>query len=191
MLDKQRVVGFEIPEAGSSGDKGGDPDRDIEKEPAVFVGGIECEEEKAKNGGEHLGDGFVFADFFGGEDDAFLAGHETDPRDEELACHDEGNKPNGKKAGPEQADEGHHDEELVSEGIKEAAEIGLDPPFAGQMAVQPVGQSGGDKENESEPSGPERDRGVSASLEKDEQDKGGGDTGEGKPVGNSHVIRLR
>jgi len=189
-LDKERIVGLQVPKARTGRDQSGDPNGGFQKNPAGLVGRIQCEEEKAKNGGEHLGDGFVFADFFGGEDNAFLAGHETDPRDEELACHDEGDEPDGKETGPEQADEGHHDEELVREGVKEAAEIRLDLPFPGEVAIEPVGESGGHEEDERQPGGPKRDGGVGTSLKKNEEDEGGADAGKGEPVGDSHFVSL-
>ena len=190
MPDEEGVVGFKIPKTGASSDDGGDPDGRLQEDPAGLVAGIEGEKKKPEDGGEHLGDGFVFADIFGGKNNPLLAGDETYAGDEELAGHDEGDEPDGKEPGAEQADKGHDDEELVGEGIEKTAEVGFDLPFAGEMTVQPVGESRGHEEGESEPGGPERDRGVSASLEKDEQDKGGGDTGEGKPVGNSHFVSL-
>ena len=84
-----------------------------------------------------------------------------------------------KKAGAEKANEGDGDEEFVGKWIKETAEVGLDLPFAGEVAIEPIGQGGGDKEGESEPRSPSWNGWASTGLEKDEQDEGGDDSGYG------------
>ena len=131
--------------------------------------------------------GFMFADFFGGENDSFLTGDEANSRDEEFAGNDQGDKPDGEKASAEKANEGDGDEEFVGKGIKETAEVGLDLPFTGEVAIEPIGQGGGDKEGESEPRGPLGNGGVSAGLEKDEEDKSGQDATDREPIGESHT----
>ena len=190
MLDKQRVVGLEIPKTGASRDDGGDPDGRLQEDPAGFVAWIQSEEEKPEDGGGHLGDGFVFADIFGGENNPLLAGDKTDAGDEELAGHDEGDEPDGKETGPEQADKGDDNEELVGKGIEKTAEVGFDLPFAGKVAVEPVSEGRGHEEGESQPGGPERDGRVGAGLKKNKQEEGCAHAGEGEPVGNSHFVSL-
>jgi hypothetical protein len=133
----------------------------------------------------------MFANFFGGEDNPFLACDEADAGDEKLAGDNQGDKPDGEESCAKEADEGDGDEKFVGERIEEAAEIRFDFPEAGEMPVEPIGESGGDEEGESEPSGPSGDGGMGAGLEKNEEDKGGYDAGDGEPVGKSHKKRVK
>ena len=138
-----------------------------------------------------MGNGFMFANFFGGEDNSLLACDEADAGDEKLAGDNQGDEPDGKKSCAKEANKGDGDEKFVGEGIEEAAEIGFNFPEAGEMSVEPIGESGGDEEGESEPSGPSGDGGMGTGLEKNEEDKGGDDAGHGKPVGKSHKKRVK
>jgi len=133
----------------------------------------------------------MFANFFGGEDNSLLACDEADASDEKLACDNQGDEPDGEEPCAKEANKGDGDEKLVGEGIEEAAEIGLDFPEAGEVPVEPIGESGGDEESESEPSGPSGDGGVGTGLKKNEEDKGGYDAGDGEPVGKSHKKRVK
>jgi hypothetical protein len=133
----------------------------------------------------------MFANFFGGEDNSFLACDEADTGDEKLAGDNQGDEPDGEESCAKEADESDGDEKFVGEGIEEAAEIGFDFPEAGEMPVEPIGESGGDEEGESEPSGPSGDGGMGAGLEKNEEDKGGYDAGDGEPIGKSHKKRVK
>jgi hypothetical protein len=133
----------------------------------------------------------MFANFFGGEDNSFLACDEADASNKKLAGDNQGDEPDGEEACTKETDEGDGDEKFVGEGIEKAAEIGLDFPQAGEVSVEPIGESGGNEESESEPSGPSGDGGMGAGLEKNEEDKGGDDAGNGKPVGKSHKKRVK
>ena len=167
-MDEERIVGLQIPETGASRDQGGDPDGGLQEDPTGLMARIQRQEEKPKDGGEHLSDGLMLADFFGGEDDAFLAGDEPDPGDEEFTGHDEGDKPDGQKAGPQEAHKGDDHEQFVGEGVEEAAEVGLDLPSAGEVAVQPVGEGGSHEKHEGQPGGPKRDGRMGAGLEENQ-----------------------
>jgi len=143
----------------------------LKEDSSCREGGVHGQEEESKNGSNHLGYRFMFADFFRGKNGAFLSCDEANPRDEEFAGNDKGDKPDGEQAGAEKANEGDGDEEFVGKGI--------DLPFAGEVAIEPIGQGGGDKEGESEPRGPSWDGWAGTGLEKDEQDEGGDDSGYG------------
>jgi hypothetical protein len=115
----------------------------------------------------------MFPDFLCSENDSFLSSHEPNSGDQKLSGDHEGDKPDGKKAGAEETDKSDGDQKLVGEGIEKAAEVGFDFPFSGEMAVEPVGEGGGDKEGEGEPSGPQGDGRMGAGLKKDQQNKSG------------------
>ncbi len=117
--------------------------------------------------------------FFRGKDDALLAGDKADSRNKKFTGDDKGDKPDGKEARAEQADKGDGNEEFVGEGIEETSKVRFDFPAAGEVAVEPIGQGGGDKEDESEPSGPRWNGWAGTGLEQDEQDEGGDDSGDG------------
>ena len=151
----------------------------MQEDSSCREGGIHGQKKEGKNGGNHLGYRFMFTDFFCGKNGAFLSCDEANSRDEEFAGNDKGDKPDGEQAGAEKANEGDGDEEFVGKGIEEAAEVGLDLPFAGEVAIEPIGQGGGDKEGESEPRGPSWNGWAGTGLEKDEQDEGGDDSGYG------------
>ena len=138
-----------------------------------------------------MGNGFMFANFFGGEDNSLLACDEADAGDEKLAGDNQRDEPDGEESCAKQADKGDGNEKFVGEGIEEAAEIGLNFPEAGEVSVEPIGESGGDEKSESEPGGPSGDGGMGTGLEKNEEDKGGDDAGHGKPVGESHKKRVK
>ena len=138
-----------------------------------------------------MGNGFMFANFFGGEDNSLLACDEADAGDEKLAGDNQRDEPDGEESCAKQADKGDGNEKFVGEGIEEAAEIGLNFPEAGEVSVEPIGESGGDEEDESKPSGPSGDGGMGAGLEKNEEDKGGDDTGHGEAVRKSHKKRVK
>ncbi len=128
----------------------------------------------------------MFADFFSGEDDSLLSSHESDAGDEEFAGHDEGDKPDGEKAGAEKSYEGDCDEKFVGERIEEASEIGFDFPEAGEMAVEPIGDGGGHEKNDGEPGGPKGYGRMGAGLEENEEHERGDHAAHGEPVGKSH-----
>jgi hypothetical protein len=151
----------------------------LQEDSSCREGGIHGQKKEGKNGGNHLGYRFMFTDFFCGKNGAFLSCDESNSRDEEFAGNDKGDKPDGEQAGAEKANEGDGDEEFVGKGIEEAAEVGLDLPSAGEVAIEPIGQGSGDKEGESEPSGPKWNWWAGTGLEKDEQDEGGDDSGYG------------
>ena len=151
----------------------------MQEDSSYREGGIHGQKKEGKNGGNHLGYRFMFTDFFCGKNGAFLSCDEANSRDEEFASNDQGDKPDGEQAGAEKANEGDGDEEFVGKWIKETAEVGLDLPFTGEVAIEPIGQGGGDKEGESEPRGPSWNGWASTGLEKDEQDEGGDDSGYG------------
>ena len=129
----------------------------------------------------------MLSHFFRGKNYPLLTGDKAYPGDEEFAGHDQGDEPDGQEASAEESDEGDGDEEFVGEGIEEATEVGFDFPEAGKVAVEPIGESGGDEESEGEPSGPLGNGGVSAGLEEDEEDKSGQDATDREPIGESHT----
>jgi len=138
-----------------------------------------------------LGNGFMFANFLGGEDYSFLACDEADAGDEKLAGDNQGDEPDGKEPCAKEANKGDGDKKFVGERIEEATKVGFDFPESGEVSVKPIGEGGGDEEGESEPSGPSGDGGMGTGLEKNEEDKGGDDAGNGKPIGKSHRKRIK
>ena len=94
-----------------------------------------------------MGNGFMFANFFGGEDNSLLACDEADAGDEKLAGDNQGDEPDGEESCAKQADKGDGNEKFVGERIEEAAEIGFDLPEAGEVSVEPISQGGGDEED--------------------------------------------
>jgi hypothetical protein len=151
----------------------------LQEDSSCREGGIHGQKKEGKNGGNHLGYRFMFTDFFCGKNGAFLSCDEANSRDEEFASNDQGDKPDGEQAGAEKANEGDGDEEFVGKGIEETAEVGLDLPFPCEVAIEPIGKGGGDKQDEGEPSGPRWNGWAGTGLKKDEQDEGGDDSGYG------------
>ena len=89
----------------------------------------------------------MFANFFGGEDNSLLACDEADTGDEKFAGDNQGDEPDGKEPCAKEADKGDSDEKFIGERIEKAAEIGLNFPKAGEVSVEPIGESGGDEED--------------------------------------------
>jgi hypothetical protein len=59
------------------------------------------------------------------------------------------------------------------------------------MAVEPVGEGGGDKEGKGKPSGPDGHGRMGTGLKKDQQNKGRDDAADRKPIGKSHETQFR
>ena len=189
--DEKRVVPGQIVNAGAGRDDGGDEDRKVEKGATPRKGRFDGHQEKSKNRGDHLGYGFMFPYFFGSQDDSLLSCDEPDSCDQKLPGDHKGDEPDGKKACAKKTDEGDGDQKLVREGVEEAAKVRLDFPFSGEMTVQPVREGGGDKEGQSEPSGPQGHGWMGTGLKKDQQNKGGDDAADRKPIGKGHAMEFR
>ena len=118
MGDDEGVVFSEVVEARACGDQGGDHDGDFEEDSSYGHSGVDGEKEKSKDGGDHLGGGFMFTDFFSSENNSFLACDEANAGDEKFAGDNEGDEPDGEKSCAQEADKGDGDETFVGEGIK-------------------------------------------------------------------------
>ena len=129
----------------------------------------------------------MLSHFFRGKNYPLLPGDKAYPGDEKLSRHDQGDKPDGKKAGAEKSDKGNGDEEFVGEGIEETTKVGLNFPEAGEVAVEPIGESRSHKKSQSKPCRPKRDRGMGTGLQKNEEDKGRHDACHREPIGESHT----
>ena len=191
MGDDEGVVFSEVVEARACGDQGGDDDSDFEEDSSCGHSGVDGEKEKREDGGGHLGNGFMFTNFFSSENNSFLACDEANAGDEKFAGDNEGNEPDGEESCAKEADKGDGDEKFVGEGIKQATKVGFDFPEASEISVEPIGEGSGDKESEGEPCSPKRDRGMSTSLEKNEKDKGCDNACHGKPIGEGHLCESR
>src|SRR4051812_12735782 len=74
--------------------------------------------------GDDLGNGFVFAVTFGGEDYVFRGGEQAEAGDGQFARYHDDSHPGGEPAEFHESDEGGADHDFVREGVHEDAEIG-------------------------------------------------------------------
>ena len=91
--------------------------------------------------------GFVFADFFRGEDDALGRGQSAQAGDEKFSGDDADDDPGGQEPAGDEADVNGADEDFVYEGVEKFSEVCVLVPSAGEVAVKPVG-GGCDYEND-------------------------------------------
>ena len=82
------------------------------------------DENESGDDGDDLGDGLVFAEAFGGEDDVAGSGQEAEAGDGEFAGNDDHDHPGLDAADFDEGDEGGAGEDLVGERIHEDPEIG-------------------------------------------------------------------
>lgn len=97
------------------------------------------QEEEEVNNGDDLPGGFVFAEAFGGEHDAFLIGEGAQPRDEKLAAYNGDDHPGGKGTQRNEQNKGGCGEDFIGKGIHEFAEVGDELPAAGQKPIEIIG----------------------------------------------------
>lgn len=156
---------LDIGDRAEDGDEDGRPGGDVD-DPSADVVGLpmgKCKHQQDDRHGGGLGDHFPLAGPDGGEVASFALDEASEAGDEEFAAEDEDSHPrvnprrlevgdliadHGRcgERGPGEADEGAEDEDLVGEGVHDAAEAGDAVPGAGEFAIEDVGDGGEDED---------------------------------------------
>lgn len=156
-----------VHQSADDGDDDGSPDADVAKNPCVVQGAIAeagavVDVEENHQDGDGLKSHFEFSTELGAEGVAAAFHGAAEAGDEELAGEDDDDHPwgdagdGGRVLGDAllgevfagEKDEAAEDQDLIDEGIDDAAEGAFDFPFSGEVSIEKIGDEGGEIDDE-------------------------------------------